>query len=166
MSEGRSKKPKTLSSNGTSVGELAKSSRAANVYRSSFRRTKNPIIGFQLFVQICRFLKYPLNFWSCHVKTWVGAKSHLQAYSQRFLIWRRILVSFRSGTWPSIATSCRHSHPVRRLCLPRRSSLHHEASSVEYVVFDWPNMVYYVPIPQRDHGTVASLDTRHWIPEC
>jgi len=37
---------------------------------------------------------------------------------------------------------------------------HHEANSVEYVVFDWPNMVYYVPTPQRDHGTVASLDTR------
>jgi len=34
------------------------------------------------------------------------------------------------------------------------------------VVFDWPNMVYYVPIPQRDHGTVASLDTRRWTPEC
>jgi len=27
-------------------------------------------------------------------------------------------------------------------------------------------MVYYVPIPQKDHGTVASLDTRRWTPEC
>jgi len=42
--------------------------------------------------------------------------------------------------------------------LERRSSLPHEASSVEYVVFDWPNIVYYVPIPQGDHGTVASLE--------
>jgi len=33
---------------------------------------------------------------------------------------------------------------VRRLRLSRRSSLHREAKSIEYVVFDWPNMVYYV----------------------
>jgi len=52
---------------------------------------------------------------------------------------------------------------VRRLCLSRRSSLHHEASSIEYVVFDW--LVYYVLTLQRGHVTVASLDTRHWIPE-
>jgi len=50
---------------------------------------------------------------------------------------------------------CRHSHPVRRLCLSRRSSLHYEASSVEYVIFDWLNVTYYVVTPQRDHGTVA-----------
>jgi len=74
--------------------------------------------------------------------------------------------TFRSGTWPLIATRCRQRHPVRRLCLSRRSSLHHEANSVDYVVFDWPKMVYYVPLPQRDHGTVASLDTRRLTPEC
>jgi len=39
-------------------------------------------------------------------------------------------------------------------------------NSVEHVDFDWPNMAYYVPIPQRDRGTVASLDTRLLDPEC
>jgi len=50
--ERRSKKAKILSSYGTSVGELAESLRAANVYWSRFRRTKDRIIGYQLFVQI------------------------------------------------------------------------------------------------------------------
>jgi len=47
MPDRRSKKAKTLSSNGTSVGELAESSRAANVYWSRFRRTKNLLIFIQ-----------------------------------------------------------------------------------------------------------------------
>jgi len=62
MPERRSKNAKTLSSNGTSVGELAESSRAPNVYWSSFRRTKNPIIGSQFFVQISRFFKVLIEF--------------------------------------------------------------------------------------------------------
>jgi len=72
MPDRRSKKAKTLSSNGTSVGELAESSRAAYVYWSSFRRTKNPIVGSQLFVQISRFFKVLIEFliMSCKALSW------------------------------------------------------------------------------------------------
>jgi len=72
MPERRPKKAKTLSSNGTSVGELAESSRAANEYWTSFRRTKNPLIGYQLFVQISRFLKVFIEFLivSCKALSW------------------------------------------------------------------------------------------------
>jgi len=69
--------------------------------------------------------------------------------------------TFRYGTWPLAANRCRYSHPVRRLCLSRRSSLHHEVSFVEYVVFGWPKMVYCVLNIQKGHETVASLNTRH-----
>jgi len=59
--ERRSKKDTTLSSNGTSVGELTETSSAADVYWSSFRCTKNPIVGSQDFVQMSRLLAYSLS---------------------------------------------------------------------------------------------------------
>jgi len=48
--------------------------------------------------------------------------------------------------------------------VPRESVLNF--SGVEYVFFDWPNMVNFVPTPQRDHKIEASVDTRRRTPEC
>jgi len=75
--ERRSKKAKILSSYGTSVGELAESLRAANVYWSRFRRTKDRIIGYQLFVQISMFFKVLIEFLivSCKALAWREERS-------------------------------------------------------------------------------------------
>jgi len=96
-------------------------------------------------VLISRFLRVLIEFFmvSCKTLSWREELS-IGLWSIIFAMAANIFsVFFRSGTWPLKATRCRHSHPVRRLCLSRHFSLHHEANSVEYVVFDWPNMVMY-----------------------
>jgi len=59
----------------TSVGQLAEPSSAAKVYWSSFRSTKNPIIGSQI-VQMSRFFSVLIEFFieffivSCSALSW------------------------------------------------------------------------------------------------